>query len=362
MSKPKHELPAMPSQSDELNDLPSVRTTPEPDTGARRVSPEPEPDLHAAATTERPDAAERREPPADEPDNLVQDSDTQPDVKSPEEPEDAASDETPAEPDVSLVAELAELGVSKETAQAMNPKQRHEIITAFDRRLLSGSLRPGAPGNGKSAAPEPAPAPAASAPLASPAAQPPSEFRLDLDEELVDPNIVKPLRSLHEHHNRALATFKEQTAQVLKAVIEHIQALGNSIAEKEFDEALQGLDDELFGTERTADLSPQAPAFQNRSQLRDTMMQLVENLKAVGIKPPPRRDLLRRAYYIQFADRAVARAENKVRNELRQQLRDQQGRFVSRPSHRDEPALPRDERAVAIQNLRERMRAKGMLE
>lgn len=218
--------------------------------------------------------------------------------------------------DESLLAQAEALGISREEAQAFgDPGRLASAVRVLDRQMAV---------LGRPRTPE-QPAPAASQgvqpkPSTPPAGDSPAEFKLELNKEIVAPEVAQAFEALHAHYEGRIKALEErfQGAEQERA---RREAESNT-AELERELTALGEDwHDTFGKDPLSKLLAQpgadkTPAFQNLNKALEEMDALARGYAASGRPVPPTGVLLRKALGLAFGDKTQELARRVVSRQL----------------------------------------------
>lgn len=187
-----------------------------------------------------------------------------------------------------------------------------------------------------------------------------SKFELKLDEDMLDPDVVKTLKGMNDHYESRLAQLEAQrlkdqeTIESLSSGLSAQQKRAQAVAQAEFEDRFDGMVEglgaefhDLLGTKKGPDLEKGSDHWNNRREILKQMDVLHAGYQKISPDNiPSEKALFDKSVRIVFADKTQAIARKKISSALsgRSKL------FSSRPSARKgtESKTPEDRAKAAI--------------
>ena len=171
-------------------------------------------------------------------------------------------------------------------------------------------------------------------------------FQIDLDGDVYDPDLVKQLKSMHEHYDRKITE--------LNAVI---QSQGNEAYGAKVDRMFEGSGmDKFFGKGQTSDLSENSQEYANRTKVQEELLSLTRGYEATGRQTPDFPELFQKAVRAAIGEEMSSEA----RREFTEKVEARHKNRISRPTNRASKSKGSVQQAV--RNVSRLMRDKGMLD
>lgn len=241
--------------------------------------------------------------------------------------EGAAAGEDAPEVDAELLARAKEAGLNSKEISAFNEAQLlGGFLDAWDRNLI----RP---------------------PKAAPAVEQkeeavekvPDEFKLELDPEYHDPEVIKAFKALEARHQ---AQNKELRVELGK-MTEHMQRSARQQYQEGFDRWMETLPKEyaeFLGSGSTLELDEDSDFFKRRSEVAMASEAMRSRITESGNAPPSQSVMLKRGLHAILGDNA-AKIESAIQNKKDDK---RSKKTTARPSHRRErdPLKPPGDRAA----------------
>lgn len=288
---------------------PTTETTPEPTEGTT-----PDADEGASTDTATAEQAEAK---------------TEPEVQEAEPLEAFAEPEF----DDTLLREARQRGFSDEQAKAFGQADRlRDAMTAMDRRLM-GAMNAPQPLVPQPQAPvaqaTPPPQPVPGGPLEAP----PSEFKVHLDPENFDAEIIDQFNKMNTYYQqhvtnmqRAIGQFMQQTnVREHTAKVERFDAYMNSLGSEY---------ESLVGKGTVDELDPRSPAVQKRDEIWRQRDALEAAYEQHGQSMPSPRALLARATRAVLSDDLASLERKKLNGKVEERRK----QVVHRPTQRKSKA------------------------
>jgi len=255
---------------------------------------------------------------------------------------DAATQEPEPEVEQGLLDEAESLGYSRELAEELGK------AGLLERALGDVDRRAELLGRQKEAPPA-----AAEEQVQAPPAE--DAYKIVLEGDEYDPEVVKALQGMNAHYAGQMAQVRSE----LKGALTKLEEQQIERQNEQFDARLAGLGDEytdLLGKEPLSKLNRGGEQYANRLKLLETMDVLSTGYEQMG-RDVPDSTLFQRALRTQFGDTIATQERKKIAG----QLDKQKGQMIARPTKRRvDEALPADVRALRA--LSTEMRDKRLTE
>jgi len=172
------------------------------------------------------------------------------------------------------------------------------------------------------------------------------EFKIELDEQLYDPDICKAMKSAAEQINAIKAELKEVSAGYKQAETAN--------AERQFESMINSLGDEFnetLGKGSIDDIGPDSSQFANRCKVMEEMNAIASGYQATGKKLPSPQKLFERAVNSVFGDSI----KSNIRKSIASQLDRRSSQMLHRGTAKSKPNMSPTQRAEAAvkQKLRD---------
>lgn len=278
-----------------------------------KTGDEPDADQPDTETT-----GEKTEPQSDEPEADSEPSDT---VEPSAEPDDDAS-----EVDAGLTSRIKEAGLSD--LSDLSEAQLEKVLTHMQRAEDRALLRP-EPEKPEARSSEPEPEP--------------EEFKIELDPEYQDPEVIKAFKALDQRHQAQNNKLQQQIEQLNG----HMREQARQAYQDNFDSWVNALPTEyaeLLGTGPTNEMDENGTAFKQRNEVALAADAMEARIIQNGNTPPNRRAMLKRGLYAILGDKAtqIERTVEKKKDAKRR------SRTTAMPTHKRErdPQQPLGDRAA----------------
>lgn len=224
--------------------------------------------------------------------------------------------------DAALLGRATQAGLSEVEARSFEtPERLQTALSVLDRQAAAFARQAQAPpdAGGNGAAQETAGQDSG-----------PEEFKLDLNEEDYEPEVLTAFGTMTAEINRLRTE--------LHGVRQESSSREQRDFENRFDTMLGGLGDEfkpLIGDGPTASLGAADPTLQARIAIADEMMAMSAGYAQLGRPAPSDAELVQRAARAVLGDQVTQQATSSATRKVSGQLRDRSGKFVQRPTHRN---------------------------
>lgn len=298
--------------------------------------------------------------PADDAPPVTPDVHEEPPAQAAPKPERAATD-TQAEVDAGLVREATDYGYSEAAAQVLAERGLLERELVPHRRKALEAVRQ------QQAQPQP---PAQEVPPPQPETKPYKFDRQSLLDKGFDPELVDEWEAMNKAHEAEAAASKALLEE-LKSAKQREEQYRQAEQQQQFASWVDGQFKSLgadwepvFGKGTVSDIDRAGQEYKARvavirafDDLTEVYQKRVQSGEMKAL--PPRETIFQRALNLEHADRFQQQIETKARQQARTLARDEQGRFVAPPTHRESSnGLTPTQRAM--QAVEEQRLAAGM--
>lgn len=281
------------------------------------------PEVKTGDETETESTGDKPEPKSDEPEADAEPSDT---ASPSAEADDDAPDDT-ADVDAGLISRIEEAGLSD--LSDLSEAQLEKVLTHMQRAEDRARIRPES-GEPKADRPKPP-------------AEEPEEFKLELDPEYQDPEVIKAFKALDERHQAQNQKLQDQ----LDDLTGHARRQTQRANQNEFDSWVNSLPKEyaeVLGSGPTSELDEHSVFFRMRNEVAIAAGALEAQVPQNGNTPPNRSAMLKRGLHAILGDKVtqIERAIDKTKNAKRR------SRTTAVPTHKRErdPQQPLPDRAA----------------
>lgn len=172
------------------------------------------------------------------------------------------------------------------------------------------------------------------------------EFKIELDEDLYDPDICKAMKSTAEQINALKSQLNEVSAGYKQSQVAN--------AERQFESMVNSLDDnfnDLLGKGSVHDIGSDSEQFTNRCKVMEEMNAIASGYESTGKQLPKPQELFERAVNAVFGDSI----KTNTRKSLASQLKKRSSNILNRSSSKAKSGLSPEAaaRAAVKQKMRE---------
>lgn len=180
------------------------------------------------------------------------------------------------------------------------------------------------------------------------------KYKIDLNEEDYDPEVLKAFNGLNDHY----ASLFDKMAEGLKGVVNHLQDKDQEAYESRFDAKVSGLGesykDILGGDVTSAMIDPKSEQGVNRKALLDEITTYTAGREKLGLPALSEGEVFNRALRSALGDKVQGLA----RKELSTKIKKRSGQMTARPTNREGKETNPTKRAEA--RARQILESKGM--
>jgi len=177
-----------------------------------------------------------------------------------------------------------------------------------------------------------------------------TKYEFGVDEELLEPDMVKALKFVQDKHNKELSKLKESVSSVISASTQQKQAQFAEWVDKKFG-SLDENWEKTFGKRPGHEMSAKSPEFAGRIKVLNAM----DALSRVH-NPSDRDGLFERALRAEFGDKV----EDNVRQEVASGNSKRRSQALNRPNSRKAGQPKVDKTKTATSNLNKKLESFGM--
>lgn len=175
------------------------------------------------------------------------------------------------------------------------------------------------------------------------------EFRLEIDERLMDPMLVKNLRGMEQHFKTKVSSLEQQLSQAMGFVQQ--QQLQQQ--EQQLDQLFASTQlEQVLGKGKSRELSSVSPELANRVRVIEQMNVIEAGYRAYGLEAPPIDYVFQQAVQSVFGNQI----QNQTRAQIAQQAQRRQQQFSTPPTSRSSVSRPENREDYARQRAAERLR------
>lgn len=246
-----------------------------------------------------------------------------------------------------------DVGITPEEAQTYSPEQLDRTIGVLERGLAKVLLAQRGGDQPKPPEPEQPQAPVAE-----------EEFKLGLDPNQYDQNVISAFNGIVNHFQKKLKAIEEKFG-VVEPLVPQVQSMVQAQQEQqiqqyfnEFDAGIAALGEDyqdLFGKDR-AERQANPALMENAKKVYEHVRILHAGYTQNKMQPPGTRELVALANQMLHANHAAEKAKAKATAKVQEQLRGQNGQFIQRPSEVRQPGSASDAHASTLATIADIMR------